>query len=77
MSAQPGELAPTYFPGKNISTGIFDLFFHGIEKDITQHTHYLAYRINFLILKLTDKVFMRSNPSVYYLNMDKKDGFYF
>jgi hypothetical protein len=72
-----GDLAPTYFLGKNISTGFYYLYSHGIEKDITQHTHYLAYRINFLNIKLTNKVFMRFNPSVYYLNMDKKDGFYF
>ena len=56
---------------------MYYLYSHGIEKDITQNTHYLAFRINFSNSKLSDKVFMKFYPSVYYLNMDKKDGFYF
>jgi hypothetical protein len=72
-----GDIVPTYFLGKNISTGFYYLYSHGIEEYITQHTHYLAFRVNFLNIKITDKVFMRFYPSVYYLNMDKKDGFYF
>jgi hypothetical protein len=72
-----GELAPTFILTKGISTGMYYLYSRGIEKDITQNTHYLAFRIIFSNIKLTDKVFMRFNPQVYYLNMDKDAGLYF
>jgi hypothetical protein len=71
-----GELAPTYILTKGISTGMYYLYSHGFEEDITQNTHYLAFRINFTNIKLSDKVFLRFNPQVYYLKMDANDGYY-
>ncbi len=72
-----GDLVPTLNLTKSISTGFYYLYSRGIDEDIIRNTNYLAYRINFSNIKLGDKVFMRFNPQVYYLNMDKDGGFYF
>jgi hypothetical protein len=72
-----GEVAPTYFLTKGISTGLYFLYSRGLEEDIIRNTNYLAFRINFSNIKVTDKIYMRFNPQIYYLNMDRDDGFYF
>jgi hypothetical protein len=72
-----GELSPTYSLGKNLSIGLYYLYAHGIEEDITQHTNYLGFKINFVNIKLSNQFYMRFYPQIYYLNMDKKDGYYF
>ena len=71
-----GEIAPTFFITKNMSAGMYYLYSRGIEEDITRNTHYLAFRIGFSNIKITKQFYMRFNPQIYYLNMDKKDGYY-
>jgi hypothetical protein len=71
------ELVPTYLITKNVGVGFYYLYSHGMEKDITQNTNYLALRVVFLNIKLSDKVYMRFNPQVYYLRLDENDGYYF
>ena len=72
-----GELSPNYLVTKNISIGLYYMYGHGIEKDAIRNTHFLALRSNFSNIKLTKQFFLRFNPQIYYLKMDKKDGFYF
>ena len=72
-----GELASSFLITKGIGIGMYYLYSRGIEKDITQHTNYLALRFIFSNIKLSDQFFIRLNPQVYYLKMDKNDGFYF
>ena len=71
-----GELAPSYFLTKSISAGMYYLYSRGIEQDINRNTHYLALRLGFSNIKFSNQISMRFNPQIYYLNIDKSDGFY-
>lgn len=72
-----GDLAPSFLLTKNISVGFYYLYSHGVEKDITQHTNYLAFRTNFSNVQLTNRLYLKFLPQIYYLRMDGNDGFYF
>jgi hypothetical protein len=72
-----GQLAPSYLPAKNISIGMYYLYSHGIEKEITRNTNLISVRSSFSNIRLSDQFYMRFNPQIYYLNMDGSDGFYF
>jgi hypothetical protein len=72
-----GELAPNYLLSKNISAGTYYLYAHGIEKDAVQHTHFLTLNSNFSNIRLSRKFYATVTPQVYYLKMDRQDGFYF
>jgi hypothetical protein len=70
------ELAPGYQIAKNVRIGLYYFYSHGIEKIITQHTHQLAFQTGFSNIPITKQFYMRFNPQIYYLKMDKNDGFY-
>lgn len=72
-----GELTPTYLLAKNMSIGMYYLYSYGVEKDVTKNTHYLAVRSGFSNIKLADQFVLGFTPQVYYLKLDKQDGFYF
>jgi hypothetical protein len=72
-----GELAPNYFLTKNISTGIYYLYSHGLDAGTIGNTHFITFNTNFSNIKLTDQFFIRFNPQFYYLKLDAQDGFYF
>jgi len=72
-----GELSPNYFLTKNISIGMYYLYGHGIEKDAIQNTHFLTFNCNFSNIKLPKQFYIKFIPQVFYLKMDKQDGFYF
>ena len=71
------ELSPNYRLAKNITVGIYYLYSHGIEKDAVQQGNFLTLNSNFSNIRITDAFFMRFTPQVYYLKLDKQDGFYF
>ena len=71
-----GEIAPTYLLTPYISVGIYYLNAHGLEEDLTQSTNYIALRCGLSNIRLSDQFYMRFNPQIYYLKMDKNDGFY-
>jgi hypothetical protein len=72
-----GELSPNYFLSKNISIGMYYLYSHGIEKDAVRNTHFLTFNGNFSNIRISKQFFIKFTPQVYYLKMDKQDGFYF
>lgn len=72
-----GEFAPNYFFTKNISLGIYGFYAYGVEKDVVKNTEMISLRMYFSNIRLTKQFFIRFNPQVYYLRMDKKDGYYF
>jgi hypothetical protein len=71
-----GDLSPTYFLTKNISAGVYYMYVHGIEEYSVKNIHYLAIRCNFSNINLPYRFYARFNPQVYYLRMDKNDGYY-
>jgi hypothetical protein len=70
------ELMPNYNFTKKISTGMVYLYGHGIEKDAAQNTHFISLRSSFSNIKLSNQYYLKFNPQVFYLNTDKKEGFY-
>jgi hypothetical protein len=71
-----GELVPTLFITAGFSAGIYYLYAHGLDKDATQNTHYLALRGNFSNIRLTKQFYLKLSPQIYYLRMDKNNGYY-
>jgi hypothetical protein len=71
-----GEIAPTYLLTQNISVGIYYLNAHGLEEDLTQSTDYLAFRCGFSNIRISNQFYISLNPQIYYLKIDKNDGFY-
>jgi hypothetical protein len=71
-----GELAPSYYLTKEISVGPYFLYSYGIEPELTKNNTMIALRAGFSNIRLSDQLYMRFNPQVYYLNMDAIDGFY-
>lgn len=72
-----GELVPNYFLTKNISIGIYYLYSRGLDKGTTRNTHFLTLNANFSNIRLPSQFYMKFVPQVYYLKLDKQDGFYY
>jgi hypothetical protein len=71
------ELYPQYSLWDNISIGTYLLRAYCLEKDAIKNTTLMALRLNFTKISLSEKVYLRLLPQVYYLRMDDMDGFYF
>ena len=71
-----GEISPNYMLTKNISIGMYYLYGHGFQTTVTQNSHFLTLNSNFSNIRLSEKFYMKFHPQVYYLRMDKEDGFY-
>jgi hypothetical protein len=65
-----------YSVARNIRIGPYYMYIYGVEKDAIRNTHFIALRCSFNNIKLTDQLYMRINPQVYYLRMADDDGFY-
>jgi hypothetical protein len=72
-----GEMTPTYLLSKNVAIGFYYLYSHGIESDITKNTNFIAFRLYLSNIRLTDQFYLRFNPQLYFLKMDKNHGYYF
>ena len=56
--------------------GAYYLYARGFDRDATRNTHFITLNSNFSNIRLTNQLFMRVAPQVYYLKLDKEDGFY-
>ncbi|TAL61662.1 MAG: hypothetical protein EPN88_14480 [Bacteroidetes bacterium] len=72
-----GELSPNYLLSKNASIGIYYFYGYGLDKVVVKNTHMFSLRSNFSNIRLSEQVYMRFNPQVYYLKMADKHGIYF
>lgn len=72
-----GELAPSYLISKNTSIGMYVLYSRGIEKELTKNNTMISVRASFSNIRLSDQFYISLGSQVYYLNMDRVDGFYF
>lgn len=70
-----GELAPNYFLTNNISLGMYYLYSYGIDNVNVRNTHFAMLNMNFSNIKLSDKFFLSYIPQIYYLRINKNDGF--
>lgn len=70
------EFSPNYFLTKNISIGMYYLYGYSLESYAVRNVHYLTLNANFYRISLPSDFYLKFTPQVYYLNMDKQDGFY-
>jgi hypothetical protein len=71
------EFSPNYYLTKNISMGLYYLYGYSLEKNVVKNVHYLTFNFGFSNIGLPGQFYLKFYPQVYYLNMDKEDGFYF
>lgn len=71
-----GELSPSYALSRNVSVGAYYLYSHGLDADVTRHTHLVAAKAGLANLRLPARFVARLDPQVYYLRLDDRDGVY-
>lgn len=70
-----GDLAPNYFLAKNVSIGMYYLYSYGIDNENVRNTHFVMLNMNFSNIKLSNKFIISYMPQIYYLKINKNDGF--
>lgn len=70
------ELAPTYFFNNHFALGVYYLNGHGLQDDGPISTHYINLNTSFMGIPLGGSYVFNFNPQLYYLQVDKEDGFY-
>ena len=71
------ELVPNYSITKNIGIGMYYLYGRGLDAGFPTNTNFFVLRASFSKINFSDDFYLSFNPQVYYLNMDKTDGYYF
>jgi hypothetical protein len=54
---------------------MYYLYSYGIDNANVRNTHFAMLNMNFSNIKLTDKFFLIYMPQIYYLKINKNDGF--
>ena len=72
-----GEVVPYYVLSKKINIGAYYLYAHGLQENGPKNVHFVTVNSNFSNIKLTRQLALIWAPQFYYLNIDRKDGFYF
>lgn len=70
------ELAPTYVVNNHLSFGMYYLNGHGLQEDGPKSTHFVTFNTGLSNLSLGGNNVFNLNPNIYYLKVDKEDGFY-
>jgi hypothetical protein len=71
-----GELIPNYKLSENVSIGMYILRGHGFDKGGFRDSFFSGFRCILNSVKLTDGIFFKLTPQVYYLKVDDNDGTY-
>ncbi len=72
-----GELSPNYSITKNISAGVYYLHAKGLDPGTNDAMNFITLNASVSNIKLTNKLFVKIVPQLYYLKIDNTDGFYF
>lgn len=72
-----GEISPGYLISDNVRIGMYYLYSYGLEKNIVKNTHFLTLNSTFSNIKLSNQIFLKVAPQLYYLKLDREDGIYF
>lgn len=70
------EISPTIYLSKHVSLKPYYLFGHGFDRGL-KNTHYITMRGSISDIGIGKQLQFSFTPEVYYLKMDKNDGFYF
>jgi len=70
------EIAPSYLVNKHFTFGFYYLTGHGFQKDGPVSTNYVTFNTSFVNLPIGGNFAVNLFPQVYYLKIDKEDGYY-
>ena len=70
------EIVPNYHINKNVSVGVYYLYSHSLENVGLQTTNFVTLNANFSHISLYKDFFAKFYPQVFYLKMDKNEGYY-
>ncbi len=70
------EIAPRYKINKKVSIGAYYLHGNGLQTDGPISTHFVNFMSSFSGIKLGANHLLSFSPQVYYLQIDREDGFY-
>jgi hypothetical protein len=70
------ELTSNYQLRKNVSIGTYVILGTGIEEEISSNNVFISLRMGFSDIPISNKVFLRFNPQIYYLQIDADAGLY-
>jgi hypothetical protein len=70
------ELLPSFALRKDVSLGVYYLGSRGLDPGTTRTTHFVTVNATLDRLSLTDDLYLRLAPQVYYLRMDGVSGYY-
>lgn len=70
------EVAPNYQINKNFSVGVYYLFSHGLDISTINFTHFLTFNSTISNISIGQKLLLSLTPQVYFLKMDKNEGYY-
>lgn len=70
------EVAPNYRISKNFSVGVYYLFSHGLDLGTVNFTHFLTLNSTISNISIGPKLLLSLTPQVYFLKMDKNEGYY-
>lgn len=68
------EVVPNYWITRNTSVGMYYLHANSIGPLGARSTHFVTLNANFNNILIGGKTYLKFNPQVYYLKMDKPDG---
>lgn len=71
------EVFPHYIVNDKLSLGAYYLKGFGLQKDGPLNTHFVALNSTISHIPLFSGIQLTLNPQVYFLKIDKEDGFYF
>ena len=71
------EIVPTYKINNHISVGIYYLTSAGSKESTLKRTNFVTLNASISNLKLHSDYTLAFNPQIYYLKMDKNDGYYY
>ncbi|WP_234571144.1 hypothetical protein [Rhodohalobacter sp. 614A] len=71
-----GDINTSYSVAENVDIGFYYLLGHGFESSVPDQTHYLSFFTSIPDIPLFSDLYMNLRPQIYYLKIDKIDGFY-
>ena len=71
------EIAPTYAVNKHLSVGVYYLTSFGSKESSIKRANFLTFNGSISKIKLFNQYHLRLNPQIYYLKMDKNEGYYY
>jgi hypothetical protein len=70
------EFVPTYTFTKNFNVGVYYLHSFGLNPDASKNTDFMALRANISNIALSNQLFLKISPQLYYLNINGVEGTY-